>query len=152
MRPSPIDRFLSKIRREGGHWLWTGYIHPNGYSGTFRINGRAEYGHRAAYILFKGDMPEGAVIDHLCRVRHCVNPAHLEAVTQKENMRRGNASAAVALSNRKRVADMTHCRSGHEYTTENTKYEPRKGNRRPSRRCIACQKAGYRRRKYGEHV
>ncbi|MFC8490724.1 HNH endonuclease signature motif containing protein [Streptomyces sp. NPDC057235] len=152
MRKSPTDRFLSHVDQSNGHWLWTGAINPNGY-GYFSLGGRAGKSvtaHRAAHVLFIGPIPEGAVVDHLCRVKRCVNPAHLEAVTQKENMRRGNASIAVALSNRRRGEEMTHCRKGHEYTVENTKYEARKGNRRPSRRCIECQKAGYRRRKYGE--
>lgn len=147
-----MDRFLAKIHKEGGHWLWTGYVLPNGYGGGLRVNGRQEYAHRAAYILFKGPLDPGhnLVIDHLCRVRHCANPDHLELVTHTENLRRGNGSFAVALSNRRRGEAMTTCRQGHEYTAENTKYEPRKGNRRPSRRCVACQKAGYQRRKNGE--
>lgn len=149
MKQSPIERFLSKVDKSTGHWLWTCPLNPNGY-GYFLLDGRSMTAHRAAYTLFTGAIPERAVIDHLCRVKACVNPAHLEAVTNAENTRRGNAAYAVALSNRRRGEAMTHCHQGHEFTAENTKYEPRKGNRRPSRRCVACQKAGYRRRKYGE--
>lgn len=149
MKSLPITRFLSKVNKTDQCWLWTSPLNPNGY-GYFLLNGRSMTAHRAAHLLFTGPIPTGTVVDHLCRLKACVNPAHLEAVTQGENVRRGNASVAVTLSNRRRGEAMTHCRQGHEYTTENTKYEPRKGNRRPSRRCLACQRDGYLRRK-GDH-
>lgn len=148
-----MERFLLKIRKEDGHWLWASPINPNGY-GYFLLSGRSMTAHRAAHILFIGPIPAGLVVDHVkargCGIKHCVNPAHLEAITQAENFRRGLGPEAVAASNRKRGDAMTHCRQGHAYTPGNTKYEPRKGNRLPSRRCIACQRDGYLRRK-GDH-
>lgn len=148
MAKTLMERFLSHVNKTAGHWYWTGHINPNGY-GYIGLGGRsagAVTAHRAAHMLFIGPIPEGAVVDHLCRVKHCVNPAHLEAVSQAENMRRGNASFAVALSNRRRGEAMTHCKKGHEYTAENTSYEVRGGNRRPSRRCITCRRANANRR------
>lgn len=76
---------------ENGCWIWQASKHaPNKHYPTLmygRINllGKTEYAHRVSYKLFKGDIPDGLVIDHLCRVPLCVNPEHLEAVTQKEN-------------------------------------------------------------------
>jgi HNH endonuclease len=71
----------------GGCWIWTGYRMPNGY-GLFSMNGRKIYAHRASYELSVGAVPEGMHIDHLCRVRACIRPDHLEAVTQAENNNR----------------------------------------------------------------
>lgn len=79
-------------------WLWLGARSKNGY-GVLRI-GRAvdpiAYAHRVSYTLYFGTIPDGLVIDHLCRTRACVRPDHLEAVTQRENTIRGDAPAQVA--------------------------------------------------------
>jgi len=78
-------------------WLWTSYRTPNGYG----LSGGV-YVHRAAYKAFVGAIPAGLHIDHLCRVRACYNPAHLEAVTQAENNQRASRAR-------------THCRRGHTW-------------------------------------
>jgi hypothetical protein len=82
--------------------------------------------HRVSYELFKGPIPDGLQIDHLCRTTACVNPAHLEAVTQLENARRASA-------------EITHCKNGHEYTLETT-YRDRHG----WRSCRVCSAAAAR--------
>src|SRR5688572_16860021 len=84
-----VDRFRAKVDRTGGCWLWTASRILSGY-GQVRFEGKNQRAHRVAYALVKGPIPEGLVLDHLCRVKHCVNPDHLEAVTQAENLRRGD--------------------------------------------------------------
>lgn len=82
------ERFWSKVAKTSTCWLWGGSVRANGY-GVFSFQARTMLAHRYAYELLSGPIPTGLVIDHLCRVRNCVNPAHLEAVTQSENVRRG---------------------------------------------------------------
>ena len=123
------DRFWSKVdETEGGCWLWTAYINRNGY-GMFRL-GRMQLAHRVAYEDAKGPIPEGLTIDHLCRVRACVNPDHLEAVTIGENIRRG-----INYDREK-----THCPQGHSYDEENTY------RHRGHRYCKECRRKRNRRR------
>lgn len=98
--PSVLDR---AIPGPGGCLLWTGYTMKNGYGSVTR-RGRKFLVHRLSYEQNIGPIPEGMVIDHVkargCRHRNCVNPAHLEAVTQKENVWRGdNDKVAIARSN-----------------------------------------------------
>lgn len=86
-------RFLSKIKKTDSCWEWTAYIHPGGY-GRFGVtiapkSKKIVYAHRFSYELFNGDIPEGKVIDHLCRNRSCVNPEHLELVDTYTNNIRG---------------------------------------------------------------
>lgn len=104
-------RFLAKVDRtgNGGCWLFTGFVAPNGYGQSQR-----KLAHRLSYELYVGPIPEGTEIDHLCRVRHCVNPAHLEAVSHYENNRRG---VGISANNIRK----THCVNGHEFTPENTR-------------------------------
>lgn len=91
------DRILAGHRIEDmGHetpcWIWTGRLTESGYA-RFSCGNRETRVHRAAYEEFVGAIPEGKVIDHLCRVRKCVNPDHLEAVSQQENVARGDSPA-----------------------------------------------------------
>ena len=89
-RATDLERFDAKwkLDPETGCWLWIASVKPNGY-GNFRYAGKWRNAHRMGYTLYRETIPEGLDLDHLCRVRHCVNPAHLEPVTHQENMRRG---------------------------------------------------------------
>lgn len=97
--------------------LWTAGKTKQGY-GSFRpVKGVSELAHRWAYVQAGGTIPADNVLDHLCRVRACVNPTHLEPVTNEENLRRG---AGYGLRNGMR----TTCIHGHKYTPENTYHAP----------------------------
>jgi len=87
---TPIQRFEDKYHPEpnSGCWIWLGALFPKGY-GMIRWNKKVTPAHIVSYKLFRGPIPFGLQIDHLCRVRCCVNPYHLETVTGKENVRRG---------------------------------------------------------------
>jgi hypothetical protein len=132
----PVEpRFLAKVQKTGMCWLWTAWLDRNGY-GRFWLDGRNLGAHRVAYELFVGPIPAGLEIDHLCRVRNCVNPEHLEPVTTAENVRRGTSANVI----RELARDRTSCRKGHPYVEENL-YIDRKGNRG----CLTCKKDGARR-------
>lgn len=111
--PELRARFEAKINRSGSCWLWVGGRNLAGY-GIFhppRVDGRVQslMAHRVAYELHVGPIPAGLQIDHLCGTKACVNPAHLEAVTSRENtMRAANAPATIN-------AGKTRCPRGHEY-------------------------------------
>lgn len=113
-------------------WEWTRSLGARGY-GQFNCDHQRFYSHIEMYKLYKGIIPDGLQIDHLCRNTACCNPAHLEAVTQAVNIRRGVAG----LNRIEEVKLQTHCIHGHEFTVENTRYVLRK-NGNYSRRCRAC--------------
>ncbi len=127
-RPTPLERFWTKfVRVPSGCWEWQGWRDRDGY-GQIRINRRGVVAHRFAYETLVGPIPDGLQIDHLCRNTSCVNPAHLEVVTCRENLMRGNTI-------QRENAMKTHCKRGHEFNDENT-YRYPDGNRRGCRTCI----------------
>lgn len=137
---SPFEKVMSRIQKTpDGCWLYTGALMADGYA---RVKDAgpdlALLVHRVTYEALVGPIPGGLVLDHLCRVRNCVNPAHLEPVSGRENLIRGVAA---------RLGERTHCAEGHEMTPANTVLNKRKlkgGEPSPSRVCRECKNAYYR--------
>jgi hypothetical protein len=140
MREPTNKQFLDNVSPEPntGCWLWTGSLTYNGY-GTFSVwmerrrsvNWRA---HRLAWFMAHGSVPSPPLeLDHLCRVRSCVNPKHLEPVTRSVNTRRGLAG----VLNKARAAAKTHCINGHPYTLATVYRSPKEG----LRGCRICRAA-----------
>lgn len=149
------DRFMSYVEMipECGCWIWTGSTngnkkHPEYDYGKIKSGPKNSpshrYAHRVAYELFRGPIPEGMNLDHLCRTRLCVNPWHLQICTGPENTRRGNSG--------KCHAERTHCPQGHPYDAENTLLLPpgRGGRTSVNRMCRECSRK--RRREYYHNV
>lgn len=106
--------FLHHVRREESCWIWRSTLDRDGY-GKFGRHGRHLTAHRFAYLWARGPIPSGLVIDHLCRVRSCVNPDHLEAVTQAENVARGlHMPGEANPSARLTAAQVADIRARHE--------------------------------------
>jgi len=140
------ERFWAKVeKRPDGCWEWTGGTTGSTGYGQFWVKHRHQLAHRFSYTVIHGlEIPPGLTIDHLCRNRLCVNPAHLEPVTNRVNVLRGNGPAA-------RNAKKTHCKRGHEFTPENTYRQRRKRGvvarlRRTCRTCRRRLEHEYRRR------
>lgn len=127
------ERWWAKVDQNGPLvldtvcWLWTGHCWQNGY-GAIANQKRDHLAHRVGYELLVGPIPEGLQLDHLCRNRRCVNPAHLEPVTNQENRRRYTVL-------------ITHCPKGHPYDETNTYVRLGKRN------CRICCQASTRLRK-----
>lgn len=120
-RRSFEESFEKYVDKSGECWEWSGSHYVNGYSKI--TSGRDQaLAHRWAYEHYRGRIPDGMVIDHLCRNRGCVNPDHMEVVTNNENLRRG---AGYGIRNGMR----TTCIHGHEYTDENIYRTPQGGIR-----------------------
>ena len=129
-----IERFEEKYQILGnGCWEWIACKQRNGYA-LFRLGQRTVLAHRFSREYFVGPIPQGLQIDHLCRNRACVNPDHLDVVTCRTNLLRGNTVMA-------RNARKTHCPKGHPYSGVNTYVDP-KG----IRHCRKCGRAVMRRR------
>lgn len=129
------DKILARSNLDVlGCWLWTGSTSSHPY-GRITFEGKTWLAHRLSHLAFKGFLDDSLVIDHLCSVKVCVNPEHLEQVTQGENVLR-----AASL--------ITQCPSGHEYTEDNTGYYgARPGKKTPSRYCKECNRLKYWKRK-----
>jgi hypothetical protein len=124
LQTRPLDERIWKfVDKTATCWLWIG-TKSHGY-GTIRDRGMTIKAHRAMYELLVGPIPIGLTIDHLCRVTNCVNPDHLEPVTQRINNLRGTGVSA-------RNAAKTHCPQGHRYDEINTRIY------RGMRYCRAC--------------
>lgn len=131
---APLDRFtlarfFSRIElMENGCWLWRAALNSDWADGTSYGCFNGTSAHRVAYLWFVGPIPPGYQIDHLCRVRGCVNPAHLEAVTQGTNRLRASLFELVGL-----------CRRGHEMTPSNMGMM-KNGAKGTVRICIRCRR------------
>jgi hypothetical protein len=130
------ERFWKKVTPEPstGCWLWTGSTTESGY-GYFRLDGKARRAHRVAFTRLVAEIPDGLELDHGCRVRCCVNPAHLTPMTHKENCRRS------PIIMRRHAKDS--CPHGHPFTEENTMER----RTRVGRECRTCINARSRNRK-----
>ena len=133
---TPIERFWAKVDKDSdphGCWVWTGALTSHGYGHGY-VNKVHFTAHRRSYESLVGAISPGLDLDHLCRNRACVNPAHLEPVTRQENILRGMTIPAAH-------AKKTHCPEGHQYDEANTAYSST-----GSRQCITCRRTRARRK------
>lgn len=120
-----LEKILERVeKRPDGCWVWTGATYA-GY-GRVRVNGKNDRVHRVVYELIVGEIGPGKFLDHLCRVRACCNPAHLEPVTNRENTRRGEGPTA-------RNARKLRCDRGHDLAVHG-------GVQTSGRYCRACRR------------
>jgi hypothetical protein len=121
------ERFWIKVKKQRGCWPWIAHVDAGGY-GRLNVGGSSRMAHRFSYELLVQKIPAGKFIDHLCRNRKCVNPAHMEVVTFEENILRGVNPAA--MNKRKRS-----CLRGHPLRGENVYVGPS-----GRRTCKTCRK------------
>ncbi len=136
------SRIAEKIEPDPNDcWLWTAYRNRAGYGLTRQRPFRTRLAHRIVWLLLRGSIPDGLHLDHLCRVRACVNPNHLRVVTCAENNLAEGAMGQGALN-----AQKARCPHGHPYDEENTFVAGAHGGQR-YRQCKTCMKA-YKRRSH----
>src|SRR5262249_30428470 len=141
---TPVRSALEAIEKHSipepnsGCLLWLADLDRDGYARGW-IGGRTRRVAPAVYECISGSVPSGLIVDHKCRVRCCVNPDHLRAITQRENVVSGDSPGIT----RARHARVTHCPQGHEYTAENTIWFKRDGYR--YRKCRTCKYSRQRR-------
>ncbi len=119
---------------ENGCWIWQGTKFQSSGYGRLKVGGREYVAHRFVYEALKGLVPAGRQLDHLCRVRACVNPDHLEPVTARENQKRGTSPISYLI-------DAVECREGHPFSGNNL-FVRRDGRRL----CRTCKNRGQRQR------
>lgn len=137
---SQVRRFWSKVDKSGGPnacWRWTGALGRNGY-GYISVNGKDRTAHRVGWEIENGgEMPSELHACHTCDHTWCVNPSHIWAGTRHENMRDARDKGRLRMPSdpgwRKRL---THCKHGHEFTPENTRFRLDQG----ARECLTCKK------------
>jgi len=122
-----------------GCWIWQLHINSRTGYGNVNFHGQRMLAHRASYQAFVGPIPDGLELDHLCRTRTCVNPAHLEPVTSRENSARSPLNF-VGINLAK-----THCKHGHPFDEANTKI--RRDGARACRTCLRAVQRRYRERR-----
>lgn len=131
-------RLWVKVAVTPSCWLWTAGLTSAGYA-KFWLEGKTTLGHIVVYETLVGYIPDGLTLDHLCRVRRCVNPEHLEPVTQQVNTLRSPIAPA-AINARK-----THCPWGHPFDVANTLWSACRGG--AQRQCRACTRNRARQRR-----
>lgn len=128
-RPNDVQRFMAKIHyADNGCWEWTSALNRAGY-GVLNIKGKVVLAHRFSFLNAGNTIPPNTELDHLCRNRKCVNPAHLEPVSHHINILRGESPVA-------KYARNTHCPKGHEFTPDSTYIAPGRNDRQ----CRICRK------------
>lgn len=122
------ERFFSHVEQIGKCWLWMAFRQPDGDYGKFWLDDKCLLAHRWSYEFLRTEIPAGLDLDHLCRTPPCVNPWHLEPVTDLVNVVvRGTGITAIN-------ARKTHCLRGHSFDEANTYITPKRGRRH----CRAC--------------
>ena len=124
---NPVDRFFRKFTLSDGCWVWKDVPSKNGGYGYLKVAGSMVSAHRFSYEIHVGPVPDGLELDHTCRTRMCVNPAHLEPVTHLVNMQRGGVSLRKA------------CPRGHPYDVIKTK-KSHDGSVSLDRWCLVCRR------------
>lgn len=146
MKAPLLERLMARVSQHetpsahrpdlGPCWLWQGPTDRHGYGIFHHRAPGTKFAHRLMYEVLTGPIPDGLVVDHLCRITACCNPAHLEPVTQAENIRRGRAPEAL----RQLAAERTHCPNGHPYEAGDFRINER-GPKKGRRRCLICARA-----------